>query len=143
MENLTRNKSCNIGLLLMRIGLGVMFMIHGFPKISGGPALWERVGQAMGTVGISFFPVFWGLAAALSEFLGGFLLITGIFFRPACGFLAFTMTIATVMLTSQKAGFVSISHPGELLIVFLGLLCIGPGEFRVRLPSGKKCGCRQ
>ncbi len=143
MEKSTCGDWCDRGLLLMRIGLGIMFIIHGYPKISGGVAIWERVGQAMGTVGISFFPAFWGLAAALSEFVGGFLLILGLFFRPACGFLAFTMAIATIMLVSHKAGFTTASHPGELLIVFLGLLCIGPGKYRLSLPFGKSCGCKQ
>lgn len=144
MEKSICSKSSDIGLLIIRIGLGIMFIIHGFPKISGGPAMWERLGQAMGSIGITFFPVLWGLAATLSEFLGGFLLIFGFFFRPACGFLAFTMAIATIMLASQKAGFSSVSHPGELFVVFLGLFLIGPGKYRLTMPRSKQgCGCTQ
>ena len=138
----TNQKVIDAGLLLMRVGLGIMFLMHGYPKLNGGPALWEKIGQAMGTVGVSFFPVFWGFMAAISEFFGGILLIMGLFFRPACGFLAFTMTIASIMLTSQKAGFNTTSYPETLLIIFIGLFVTGPGSYTVRtLLKNKNCGC--
>ena len=28
----------DLGLLVLRVGLGVMFMLHGYPKLMGGPA---------------------------------------------------------------------------------------------------------
>lgn len=53
----------NTGLLIIRIGLGIMFMMHGYPKLLGGPDKWEAVGGAMKHTGITFFPTFWGLMA--------------------------------------------------------------------------------
>ena len=37
----------DFGLLLLRIGLGAMFIWHGAPKLVGGPETWTRLGGAM------------------------------------------------------------------------------------------------
>jgi len=121
----------NTGLLLLRIGLGIMMMMHGLPKLTGGVDRWEAVGGAMGNLGITFFPVFWGLMAAVSETFGGFLLLIGLAFRPACLLLAFTMLTAAINHLSRGDGLMGASHPIELCIVFLGLLFIGPGKYSV------------
>lgn len=31
------DKYRDVGLLILRVGIGLMFMIHGFPKLFGGP----------------------------------------------------------------------------------------------------------
>ena len=67
----------NVGLLIIRVGLGVSFVLHGYPKLAGGPELWGKLGGAMGTLGIDFVPTLWGLVAALTEFGGGILVIFG------------------------------------------------------------------
>jgi putative oxidoreductase len=59
----------DLGLLAMRIGLGASFMAHGYPKLAGGPAVWEKVGGAMGLLAVPGPPAFRGFAA-LSEFGG-------------------------------------------------------------------------
>ena len=56
----------NTGLLIMRVGIGILFIYHGYPKITGGPETWSGVGAAMGTFGISFAPY---LARAHGVFL--------------------------------------------------------------------------
>jgi putative oxidoreductase len=119
----------DFGLLLLRLGLGGMFaVVHGWPKITGGPHLWKELGGATKYLGIHFAPEMWGFLAALSEFGGGILLILGLLFRPACGALAFTMAVAaTMLIKTQSLG--EAAHPLELGIVFLALLFIGPGRF--------------
>ncbi|WP_369811116.1 DoxX family membrane protein [Hymenobacter mellowenesis] len=29
----------DFGLLIIRVGIGLMFMLHGYPKLTGGPAM--------------------------------------------------------------------------------------------------------
>lgn len=82
------------GILMLRIGIGVMFMCHGFPKLTGGPEVWTKLGGAMSAIGIHFAPAFMGFMAAASEFGGGLLLILGLLTRPACFFLLTTMVAA-------------------------------------------------
>lgn len=55
------------GLLILRVGLGVMMIMHGLPKLQGGPELWAGVGKSMGNIGIHFMPTFWGFMAAATE----------------------------------------------------------------------------
>jgi Predicted membrane protein len=116
------------GLLVLRIGLGIMFIYHGAPKLFGGPHHWLQLGMAMGALGIHFLPVFWGFMAALAEFAGGILLIAGLLFRPACLFLLIDMIVAAAMHLSKHQGLGAASHAIEDGIVFLSLLLIGPGK---------------
>src|ERR1051325_6749377 len=119
-------------LLFLRAGLGVLFVIHGLPKIIGGPGAWMELGHAMAYLGMKSFPVFWGFMAAFSECFGGIFLILGLFFRPACILLMLTMTVATTMLLKQKADFQKMpSRPLELAIVFGSLAIIGPGKYSI------------
>ncbi|PLX79736.1 MAG: DoxX family protein [Desulfuromonas sp.] len=120
------------GLLLLRIGIGVMFVVHGLPKLIGGPARWEQVGRAMVYLGVDFLPTFWGFCAATTETVGGLFLLLGLFFRPACLLLAFTMTVAANMHFGRGDGLLGASHAIESCILFLSLFLIGPGSYRLR-----------
>ena len=82
------------GLLILRLGIGIMFLLHGFPKLLGGPVVWEGLGGAMSSFGITFVPQFWGFMAAFSEFVGAICLITGVCVRPASFLMLATMSVA-------------------------------------------------
>jgi len=127
----------NLGLLLIRIGVGLsLLLFHGWGKITGGPELWARIGENMGNLGIHVFPTFWGFMAAFSEFFGGAFLVLGVLFRPAAALVAFTMLVAAIRHLSlppdaAAAGFQGASHALEILAVSLGLLFSGPGTYHV------------
>jgi putative oxidoreductase len=108
-------------------------MVHGYPKIVGGVTLWRGLGGAFNRlVGLSFVPGFWGFLAMLAEFGGGLCLIAGIFFRPACAVIIFTMLAAAISIVRGGYGFNSASQPLELGIVVAALFLIGPGKFTTR-----------
>ncbi len=123
------NKYKDFGLLILRIGIGGMFIFHGAPKMLGGPEKWEKIGASMANVGIEFVPVFWGFMASFSEFIGGICIILGLFFRPACILLTITMTIAALGHLSRGDGLRGAAHAIEDGIVFLSLIFIGPGKY--------------
>ncbi|MBC6699462.1 DoxX family protein [Hymenobacter puniceus] len=123
-----RYRTHDLGLLLLRVGIGVMFTVHGYPKLIGGPEAWVKVGSVMKVVGIDFAPAFWGFMAAVAEAVGGQLLALGLFFRVACALLLGTMLMATVQHLSAGDGFSGYSHALESAILFLGLLLSGPGR---------------
>lgn len=118
------------GLLIIRVALGFMFILYGYPKITGGPEMWKGVGSAMGHLGIGFGHTFWGLLAAIVETLGGFLLIIGLAFRPTVLLLAFVMLVAALH-HYKGEGFIAAGHPIELLAIFIGLAFVGPGKYSV------------
>jgi putative oxidoreductase len=122
----------DFGLLFLRLGLGVMMVMHGWPKLAGGQAAWERVGAAMQHLGIGFWPAVWGFLAAMAETLGGALLVIGFLTRPAALMLTVTMIVATVMSYRTSGGvFLDWAHPAELGVVFLSLVFIGAGRYSV------------
>lgn len=123
-----RYRTHDLGLLLLRVGIGVMFTVHGYPKLIGGPEAWVKVGSVMKVVGIDFAPAFWGFMAAAAEAVGGQLLALGLFFRVACALLLGTMIMATVQHLNAGDGFSGYSHALESAILFLGLLLTGPGR---------------
>jgi putative oxidoreductase len=128
MRNLF-DRQFDTGLLILRIGMGIMFISHGAPKLLGGPERWAKVGGAMGNLGVTFTPQFWGFMAGLSEFGGGVMLILGVLFRPAMAFMLFTMTVAAISHLAKGQGLGGASHAIEDGIVFLSLIFIGPGKY--------------
>ncbi len=123
------DKYRDVGLLILRVGIGIMFMGQGLPKLIAGPEKWLILGGTMNALGVDFAPMAWGFMAAFSEFAGGMLLALGFFTRPACFFLLTTMIVATSMHISKGDPFLKYSHAMEAGILFLGLLFIGPGKY--------------
>jgi putative oxidoreductase len=123
----------DIGLLILRLGIGVLFIAFGYPKITAGPQLWEKIGGAMANLGVTFQPTFWGFMASLAEFGGGILLILGFLFRPALLLMMFTMIVAIVLHCSKGDGFGVYANPLGYLIVFAGLFISGPGKYSLKL----------
>lgn len=117
-----------VGLLILRVGIGLAFMRHGVPKLMAGPEMWAKLGGALGLLGIHFAPAFWGLMAALAEAGGGLLLTLGLFARPAAFFMFFTMVVAMSMHLHHGDDFNTYSHALEAGILFFSLVIIGPGR---------------
>jgi putative oxidoreductase len=119
----------NFGLLIIRIGLGIMFIYHGFPKLAGGEKTWTQIGGATNYVGVHSWPMIWGLACAVVETFGGFLLILGLEFRLVCLLLLINLLVATASQFGRGGGLQEAAHAIEDAVVFAGLIFIGPGKF--------------
>jgi putative oxidoreductase len=121
----------NFGLLIIRVGLGIMFIYHGFPKLTGGMKSWEQLGSATKYAGIHFWPAFWGLLAAVVETFGGFLVVIGLAFRPVCLLLVINLVVAALFHFGTGGGMGEAAHAIEDAIMFAGLFFIGPGRYSV------------
>lgn len=117
------------GLLFLRVGMGIMMMYHGFPKIMGGIEGWIKVGAAMKFLGITFAPAFWGFMAACAEFFGGMLIMLGLGTRLACVFVTSTMVVAVTMKLATGGGLFGASQAIENGIVYISLFISGPGKY--------------
>jgi hypothetical protein len=62
--------------------------------------------------------------SALTEFVGGFLIVIGLLTRPVALFLSFNMIVAVVLKFSTGAGLGGASQAIEVGIVFLSLILI-------------------
>jgi putative oxidoreductase len=116
----------DLGLLLLRVGIGISYMLHGAPKLLGGPAYWQALSEA---VGIHVLPVFFGFLAGTLEFFGGLLLLLGLLFRPTVVLLFIMMMAATYSHLRAGDSYSDLSHALEMGILFLALFFIGPGLF--------------
>jgi putative oxidoreductase len=120
----------NFGLFIIRAGLGIMFIWHGYPKLLGGQKMWEQIGESTNYVGIHFMPMVWGLICALVETVGGAFLVIGFWFRPVCILLLINLLVATEVML-HHGGLQAAAHPIEDAITFAGLIFLGPGKFSV------------
>jgi len=123
----------NIGLLIIRLVVGLLFVGHGAQKLFGwfggyglkGTGGWfESIGMKPG--------VTMALIAGLAEFFGGLMFALGLL-TPLAGILiAGTMAMAIVKVHAQN-GLWSTSNGYEynmtLIAVALGIALIGPGQY--------------
>jgi putative oxidoreductase len=119
------------GLLLMRVGLGVLFIIITGPVLLGGPSRWGNFGGAIRSLGLHTNYQFWGFLGALMGCAGGALMIFGLFFRPGV-LLCLVITLVHLLgvlggIGSYRANLAAI----ELFVVLIGLLFVGPGKYSV------------
>jgi len=131
MMDQNAQKKVNLGLLILRVGIGILFIMHGYPKLMGGVEKWTELGGVMAMFGLGFAPTFWGFMAAASEAVGGLLLILGILFRPACLLMLATMVVAFAVHFFNADPFAVLAHPMKAAIVFAALFLSGPGEWTV------------
>ena len=118
-----------VGLLILRVVVGLAFMFHGWDKIQQPFSWMDRPGQAPATM-----PDILQALAALAEFGGGLALIVGLLTPIAAFGIACTMIVAitTVSLPANqpfvaKGGAPSYELPLTFLSVMIMLMLIGPG----------------
>ena len=88
------NRWTDVGLLWLRFLMGVGIAHHGYGKVFGG----QVTQLAAGLVKLGFpMPEVFAWAAALSEFLGGILIVLGFQTRLAAFFVFSTMSVAWVL----------------------------------------------
>ncbi|RYE17255.1 MAG: DoxX family protein [Sphingobacteriaceae bacterium] len=121
----------DFGLLVLRVGAGILIITHGLPKLAGGPTAWSRIGASMGLLGIKFVPVLWGFLAAAAEGIGGLLIVLGLFFRPAAFLALFTMVVAAYKHLSTGDGLKGAEMAILYGIIFFSLFILGPGSYSV------------
>lgn len=126
-----RNKIAwvDLGLLILRIGIGIIFFFHGWSKLTGGVEAWTQLGSTMSIVGITFAPAFWGFMAAFAEVVGGVFILIGLMLRPMSLLLIFTMVIALLTHMTFNDPFGIYSNALKALVVFVALLITGPGKY--------------
>ncbi|MEP6706276.1 MAG: DoxX family protein [Pyrinomonadaceae bacterium] len=121
--------------LPIRLATGAIFIAHGSQKVLGkfsGPGL--RAWTAMNTPFPFMRPAWlWMGAAAFAEFLGGILVLLGLFTRVGAFFIAMTMLTAIIGLHWPNffANNNGIEYPAALLAMTVALLISGGGHLSI------------
>lgn len=85
------SRNLNIGILILRVSIGLMLLLHGFAKISNGFAGIKGMLAGMG------LPEFLAYGALVGEVVAPLLLIVGLLTRPAAAVIALNMLVAVAM----------------------------------------------
>jgi putative oxidoreductase len=113
------------GLLALRLTAGIIFIYHGWGKLTDNPGIDAFTGMVAG-IG---FPAarFFAWIVALIEFLGGIALVAGVFIPYATGSLIVVMLIALIAVKKFKlpAADPDIALLGSLIALY----AMGPGKY--------------
>jgi putative oxidoreductase len=128
------NRQLSLGLVLLRIAVGIIFMLHGKQKLFG--MGFAGVSGAFSHMGVPL-PGVMGPFVALLEFFGGIALILGFLTRLfALGF-AIDMLVA-ILLVKLKGGFSQYELEFLLCVSSAALLFMGGGDFSIDALLGRR-----
>jgi putative oxidoreductase len=116
-------RAVEISLLIVRVVAGIIFVVHGWPKVFEGGAA-----QMTGMLGLLTWPV------AIGEFFGGLGLIFGVLSRFSAASLIVIM-LGAIIKVHGKNGFLLSDQGFEYNFALIGLmlptLLAGPGSFTI------------
>lgn len=128
----TQENRIDFGLVTIRMMFGVIFIFHGSQKLFGAFGGHGVEGMAMFLQSMSFpLPYLNAWMAALTEFIGGVLLILGFASRISSLLLSFTMIVASFTAHAgsfdiQKGGM---EYPLSLSVILIALAFMGSGRY--------------
>lgn len=132
-------KLADVGLLVLRLGLGAAMMYHGSQKLFGafeGRGLSQTLEGFQPTQGI---PQWLGMLAVIAEFFGGLGVVLGLLTRLASFGITCTMAVAAFVHFSKGDGWPKMEFPIALMCMAICLMCVGPGQIAAdSLFKGKK-----
>ena len=121
MQSLDKLKP--LALLLLRWGLAIIFIFHGFPKLFGHTQETLHYFAGMG------FPAYFAYIAGIVEFFGGCMLAVGFFTRIAALLIAGEMAVALwkVHLVHGVLAVPDYQFPLSLAVGAFALVALGAG----------------
>lgn len=118
--------------LLLRLGLAAVFIVHGWGKLTG----IDGTASFFGNVGIPL-PAFSAWLVALVEFLGGILVLIGLYTKISAALLAIVMLVAMITVKFAKGFVGGWEFDFVLFLMSLALVFIGGSEYSVdKMRSG-------
>lgn len=125
----------NLAILVLRLGLGSMFMAHGMQKafgLFGGPGI-KGFSEMLAVLG--FGPAnFWAYLAAYTELIAGLCLIIGLLPRIAAASLLILILVAIAKVHLAKGFFLAnggFEYAFIIASVCMALILLGAGKFAI------------
>ncbi|MFA6535985.1 MAG: DoxX family protein [Candidatus Paceibacterota bacterium] len=131
MRKLNQYKNQDLGLFLVRLALAVVFIIHGWLKLtdmSGTVSFFESM------VGVAGF---WAYVVALVEFVGGITMLLGVWTYWTGVLLAINMLFAIILFKLGKGFVGGWEYDFVLLLCALSIATVGPGIYTVKKIIGR------
>jgi putative oxidoreductase len=123
------------GILILRLGVGIMFMAHGLQMalgLFGGPGVKGFSGMLSS---LGFSPaIFWSYVASYSVLIGGLFLIIGVQTRMAAAVLLIFILTAGIKVHLSKGFFLAnggIEYTFVIAAACLSLILLGSGKFSI------------
>ncbi len=123
-------KSTDVALLLVRLALGIVFVMHGWQKISEmGVAGFSGVLSSLGVP----FPTLNAAIVLALEFGGGLAMLAGVLARPIGVLLAFNMLVAAATVHARNGFFLPAGYEFTLVLglASLAITAAGAGAYSV------------
>ncbi|MFW6159474.1 MAG: DoxX family protein [Planctomycetota bacterium] len=128
----------DVGLLILRLGIGALFIAHGWGKLAGGPQTWAGLGNKLkGLVSVPLPAWFWGFMAMFAELGGGIALVLGVFVHAFAVLLFVTMAVAVM---TKWPAWPGMGYPLAMAAVTLALFFLGPGRYSPYEPIRRWAG---
>ncbi len=125
-------KISDVALLALRLGVGIIFVAHGFQKLFGlfGGSGLQGVAGMLKSMGFAP-PLFWAVVLGLGETLGGIFLILGFLPRIGAALIAVVMLVAIAKVHLARGFFAAqggLEYPFLILMSCLALIISGAGR---------------
>lgn len=125
----------DFALLVLRMGIGIVFILHGLQAafgMLGGPGISGFSGMLGG---LGFKPVLvWAYIGAYTELLGGLFLLLGLLTRISVSLIIIFMIVATWKVHWTKGFFIQsggFEYNFVIICACIALLLLGPGKFSI------------
>lgn len=121
----------DIGKLILRLALGILFLLHGIAKLKGGIGFLTPMVTGMG------LPAWVAYGAYAGEVAGPIMVILGLFTRIGALLIFVNMLFAVVLMhvpqlfTLGKDGGWALELQGMFIFTALALICMTPGRYAI------------
>ncbi len=136
LDTIFKKYSCfnaNTGLLALRIGIALVFIIAGYMKLA----------DMQGTVAMfdaMAFAAFWAYVVTFVELIGGIAILLGMYTRIAAFLLAIVMIVA-FFITYKNAPAMAM-YPVSIFFSLVALVLAGAGSYAIMKMFSGCCGCK-
>jgi len=126
-----------LALLLLRLGVAVVFLYHGYQKLFAQSQRYVAAFPHMG------FPGYFAHIAGVLEFFGGILLVAGLFTRISALLLAGEMAVAIWKVHLPQGGLPAVPNyelPLVLAVAAFALVALGAGPISLDFALSRRRG---
>ena len=127
----------DLGKLILRLSLGILVLMHGIAKLSGG------IGGIEGMLVAQGLPAFFAWGAYVGEVIGPILIIVGLYCRAGALLIAANMVVAIILAHSHQLFMINntggwqLELQGMFLFTAIALAFLGAGAYSIGGRNGR------